>query len=67
MKVIGDVDKQKTGRWLNNLAANSNQPIREGDQVMIRFRRIRTLQKKVLLPVHFSVYRRWVLFAVDQV
>ena len=28
MKVIGNVDKQETGRWLNNRAENSHQPFR---------------------------------------
>ena len=28
MKLIGNVDKQETGRWLNNRAENSHQPFR---------------------------------------
>jgi putative transposase len=28
MKVIGNVEKQKTGRWFNNRAENSHQPLR---------------------------------------
>jgi putative transposase len=28
MKVIGNVDKQETGRWFNNRAENSHQPFR---------------------------------------
>ena len=45
MKVIGNVDKQKTGRWLNNRAENSHQPFRRRDREVLRFRRTRTLQK----------------------
>jgi putative transposase len=28
MKVIGNADRQETGRWLNNRADNSHQPFR---------------------------------------
>jgi putative transposase len=28
MKEIGNVDRQETGRWLNNRAENSHQPLR---------------------------------------
>jgi len=47
MKVIGNADKQETGRWLNNRADNSHQPFRRRERGMIRFRRTRTLQKFV--------------------
>jgi putative transposase len=53
MKVIGNVDKQETGRWLNNRAENSHQPFRRREWAMLRFRRMRTLQK--LVAVHASV------------
>ena len=45
MKVIGNADKQETGRWLNNRAENSHQPFRRRERAMLRFRRMRTLQK----------------------
>jgi putative transposase len=54
MKVIGNVDKQETGRWLNNRAENSHQPFRRRERAMLRFRRMRTLQKFV--AVHASVH-----------
>ena len=54
MKVVGNADKQETGRWLNNLAKNSHQPFRRRERAMIRFRRMRTLQKFV--SVHSSVH-----------
>ena len=28
MKVVGNADKQDTGRWLNNRAENLHQPVR---------------------------------------
>ena len=45
MKVIGNVDKQETGRWPNNRAKNSHRPFRRRERAMLRFRRMRTLQK----------------------
>jgi putative transposase len=54
MKVIGNVDKQETCRWLNNRAENSHQPFRRRERAMLRFRRMRTLQKFV--AVHASVH-----------
>lgn len=53
MKVVGNVDKQETGRWLNNRAENSHQPFRRRERAMLRFRRMRTLQK--FAAVHGSV------------
>jgi len=53
MKVIGNADEQETGRWLNNRAENSHQPFRRREREMLRFRRMRSLQKFV--SVHSSV------------
>ncbi len=53
MKVVGNVDKQETGRWLNNRAENSHLPFRRRERAMLRFRRVRSLQKFV--SVHASV------------
>jgi putative transposase len=36
MKVIGNVDKQETGRWLNNRAENSHPPFRRRERAMLR-------------------------------
>jgi putative transposase len=53
MKDIGNVDKQETGRWLNNRAENSHLPFRRRERAMQRFRSTRSLQKFV--AVHASV------------
>ncbi len=45
MKVIGVVDRQVCGQWLNNRAENSHQPSRRREGAMARFRDIKTLQK----------------------
>ncbi len=45
MKVIGVVDRQVCGQWLNNRAENSHQPFRRREGAMARFRDITTRQK----------------------
>jgi putative transposase len=57
MKEIGNTDRQETGRWLNNRAENSHQLFRRREQAMLRFRRMRTLQK--LVAVHASIYNHF--------
>ena len=53
LKEIGGVDRQETGRWVNNRAENSHLPFRRRERAMLRFRRIRSLQK--FASVHASV------------
>ena len=57
MKEIGNADRQETGRWLNNRAENSHLPFRRRERAMLRFRRMRSLQKFV--SVHASVYNHF--------
>ena len=57
MKVIGNEDKQKVGRWLNYRAENSHLPFRRRERAMLRFRRMRSLQKFV--AVHSSVHNHF--------
>jgi len=57
MKVIGNADRQETGRWLNNSAENSHLPFRRREQAMLRFRLMRSLQKFV--TVHASVHNHF--------
>ena len=57
MKVIGSADKQETGRCLNNRAENSQLPFRRRERAMIRFRRMRTLQKFV--SAHSSIHNHF--------
>ena len=38
-------DRQEIGRWANNRAENSHQPIRRRERAMLRFRRMKTLQQ----------------------
>ena len=57
MKVIGNADRQETGRWLNNRAENSHLPFRRRERAMLRFRRMRSLQKFV--AVHSSIHNHF--------
>jgi putative transposase len=45
LKAPGAISKRETGRWLNNRAENSHQPFRRRERAMLRFRRMRSLQK----------------------
>lgn len=53
MKDLGIEDRQETGRWLNNRAENSHLAFRRRERAMLRFRRIRSLQK--FAAVHASI------------
>src|SRR6056297_3063954 len=56
-KEIGNAARQETGRWLNNRAENSHLPFRRRERAMLRFRRMRSLQK--FPAVHASVYNHF--------
>jgi putative transposase len=53
LKEVGADARQETGRWANNWADNSHLPFRRRERDMLRFRRIRSLQK--FASVHASV------------
>jgi putative transposase len=70
IKVVGNADRQETGRWKNNRAENSHPlpgsglianhekgPFRRRERAMLRFRQTRTLQKFV--AVHASVHNHF--------
>jgi len=57
LKEIGAADRQEVGRWLNNRAENSHQPLRRRERAMLRFRRMKTLQK--FASVHGSVHNHF--------
>ena len=48
---------ETSGRWINNRAENSHLPFRRRETSMLRFRRMRSLQK--FAAVHGSVYNRF--------
>jgi putative transposase len=57
LKVLGADTRQETGRWLNNRAENSHIPFRRRERAMLRFRRMRNLQK--FASVHASVHNHF--------
>ena len=54
LKEIGAANRRETGRWLNNRPENSHLPFRRRERTMLRFRRMRSLQK--FAAVHASIY-----------
>ncbi len=57
LREMGALEKQGTGRWLNNRVENSHLPFRRRERAMQRFRRMRSLQK--FAAVHSSVYNHF--------
>jgi putative transposase len=58
MQVIGNADRQECeGRWINNRAENSHQPLRRRERAMLRFRRMETLQK--FASVHGTIHNHF--------
>jgi putative transposase len=57
LRGIGAADRQETGRWLNNRAENSHLAFRRRERAMLRFRRMRSLQKFV--SIHASVHNHF--------
>ena len=57
LKEIGAEDLQVTGRRLNNRVENSHLPFRRRERAMLRFRRMKTLQK--FASVHASFHNHF--------
>ena len=57
MKVIGNAERQETGRWLNNRAENSHKLFRRRERAMAKFRSVKSLQKFV--SIHASVHNHF--------
>ena len=57
LKVLGAIKNREVGRWLNNRAENSHQPFRRRERAMLRFRRMRSLQK--FAAVHGSIHNHF--------
>ena len=57
LKELGATGAQETGRLLNNRAENSHQPFRRRERAMLRFRRMKTLQK--FTSVHASIHNHF--------
>ena len=57
MPDLGNLDRRKMGRWLNNGAENSHLPFRRREPAMLRFRQMKTLQK--FASVHANVHNHF--------
>jgi putative transposase len=57
MKGIGNAGRQAVGRWANNRVENSDLPFRRRERAMLRFRRMKTLQK--FASVHGTVHNHF--------
>ena len=62
MNELGNAEKQEVGRWANNRLVNSPLPFRRRERAMLRFRRMKTLQKFASVQAsvhnHFNLERR---------
>jgi putative transposase len=54
---LGNAEKQEIGRWANNRVENSHLPLRRRERAMLRFRRMKTLQK--FASVHANVHNHF--------
>ena len=57
LRMIGNSQRQVTGRWLNNRAENSHLLFRRRERAMLRFRQMRSLQK--FTAIHFSIHNHF--------
>ncbi len=57
MNELGNADKQEGGRHANNRAENGHLPFRRRERAMLRFRRMKTLQK--FASVHANVHNHF--------
>ncbi len=57
MRALGNLDRREMGRWLNNRAENSHLPFRRRERAMLRFRRMKSLQK--FASVHASMHNHF--------
>lgn len=59
MDELGNAGKQEKGRWANNRAENAHLALRRRERAMLRFRRMRSLQK--FASVHANVHNHFSL------
>ena len=57
MKIIGNETTQEVRRWKNNRCENSHLPFRRREYAMLKFRRMRSLQKFV--SIHASIFNHF--------
>ncbi len=57
MKISGNGFSQEVGRWKNNRCENSHLPFRRREYAMLKYRRMRSLQKFV--SIHASIFNHF--------
>ena len=57
MRELGNIDRREMGRWMNNRVENSHLPFRRRERAMLRFRRMKTLQK--FASVHAGLHNHF--------
>jgi putative transposase len=57
MKDLGNEEKQEVSRWANNRVENSHLPFQRRERAMLRFKRMKTLQK--FASVHANVHNHF--------
>ncbi len=57
MDELSNREKQEVGRWANNRVENSHLPFRRRERAMLRFRRMKTLQK--FASVHADIHNHF--------
>jgi putative transposase len=57
MSELGNIGKQEVGRWANNRVENSHLSFRRRERAMLRFRRMKSLQK--FASVHANVHNHF--------
>jgi putative transposase len=57
MRDLGNLDRREMGRLLNNRVENSHLPLRRRERAMLRFRRMKSLQK--FASVHASLHNHF--------
>jgi putative transposase len=57
MTALGNTQKQEIGRWANNRIEGSHTPFRRRERAMLRFRRMKSLQK--FASVHASLHNHF--------
>ena len=57
MRELGNLDRREMGRWKNNRVENSHLPFRRRERAMLRFRRMKSLQK--FASVHASMHNHF--------
>src|ERR1700761_6666778 len=59
MKELGNAEKQEVGRWANNRCENSHLSFRRRERAMLRFRKMKSLQK--FASVHANIHNHFSL------